>query len=1303
MSKNSSSLSATSSSSSEDSNTNNNNMDIIQERNKINDGSILFQPHRTIGLISTSQPYSISKDKTQSHLDTFVTVPLQERFVIYKCDSLKPVLVSNHLPGTKKKKKGNRKSYSKNSYLYSSSSTSSSSKGEKMFHAVSDSSLGITVATHGYKGRWSASHMTLYKRTKCIDTREVVKGTTSGSSSGWGVVQILNLGRSRFPISKRSSSGGEGHVDAQGAGEDKMENCLLLAMICAKHSFYQNSNDDDDIDDGVKTVGYDSSDSDSEETSSSDDDDENSSSDSSDDETEVKSSKNKCKEDKYQGEIVIVIASRYDLTIQKRIPLHHVPNFTPSVSVHPHTYLNKILIGSTNGELILLNIRSGKIIHQFKCFQNKLDRNHGKITVLEQSPAVDTLAVGTESGKVHLVNIRMDVKLFTLTHDATSKYSSGQRKAHGITSLSFRTDASALEHGIAPLAVGQMNGTISVWDLTPRSNADSDDDDYAINLMEGRRTLLCQMENAHPGGVCRLNYLPQEPLLLSSGIKSNSLVMHIFDNPNHTGRILRQRAGHVSPPSLIRYQYSSNGGILASMADGTDAASCQILSCGSTGDHSLRLFSTARSVLDREFSQGKGLTKKASDLGLNKADLYLSEIVGLATCEARSRDWGDLVSIHKNHAMAYVWSTKRKAQCGPVLRQEGWNVSAMKVQPPKSAHATALAISSCGNFAVIGTKGGVIYKYNIQSGLPRGSFPRDATNKEIKRKTQAAGNVMRTTKMLERGLKIHKLREKEKDEDVLRAEKQAKMKILQARHQDAEVVGLAIDTLNKTLVSVGSDSKLILWSFATHAPHRRSPIRLSAPATKLVHSRDSNLLAIALEDYSVIMFDCSSLAVVRKFSLRENFHRHTGIITDLAFGPDGRKLFTSSLDGSLRVWDVPTSTCVDWMTFASAPTSLALSSTGEFLATSHQGRLGISLWCDRTFFQTVYLGVQPPTKPFQMDEPAAVAEEEDRGDLELRAKEMNESMKRNYPSIIDNMDTNDDDSRHLNPVPKKEGLITLSGLPAAHWKNLFHLELVKERNKPKEAPKKPPSAPFFLQWRAGETMALREDKNDQTKKNDDEEWDAAWSDDDDEKHTSTAIDFDNCNNKRKSDIANTPQTEGHDSSQSSIISKSKRKKVTHTRSDLVSILQRCSQDSNFEAVTEYLASMGPSAIDVAFSTLCHGMHDLEEGLPLLHLASLWLLEACQTKKNYEVINAYIHRFLHIHSSTISGVDASRQQNGKPDRPGTKNYENNVDRQLQLELLDSIKKLRTAHHEATERMRNKLQQSLCLLRHFSRIV
>jgi U3 small nucleolar RNA-associated protein 21 len=45
---------------------------------------------------------------------------------------------------------------------------------------------------------------------------------------------------------------------------------------------------------------------------------------------------------------------------------------------------------------------------------------------------------------------------------------------------------------------------------------------------------------------------------------------------------------------------------------------------------------------------------------------------------------------------------------------------------------------------------------------------------------------------------------------------------------------------------------------------------------------------------------------------------------------------------------------------------------------------------------------------------------------------------------------------------KAPGLATLAMLPRAHWQTLFSLELIKERNKPKEPPKAPPRAPFFL-------------------------------------------------------------------------------------------------------------------------------------------------------------------------------------------------------------------------------------------------
>ena len=62
----------------------------------------------------------------------------------------------------------------------------------------------------------------------------------------------------------------------------------------------------------------------------------------------------------------------------------------------------------------------------------------------------------------------------------------------------------------------------------------------------------------------------------------------------------------------------------------------------------------------------------------------------------------------------------------------------------------------------------------------------------------------------------------------------------------------------------------------------------------MCHIRDNDLAAIALEDFSVSIFDCSTLSIVRRFGgPNKSFSGHRGPISDLGFGPDGRRLFSS--------------------------------------------------------------------------------------------------------------------------------------------------------------------------------------------------------------------------------------------------------------------------------------------------------------------------------------------------------------------------------------------------------------------------
>jgi U3 small nucleolar RNA-associated protein 21 len=1211
--------------------------------------SRLFVPYRSLGVLSDRVPFYLLQHETSA--TSTLVLSTGDRFQMLRCDTLQPVLVSQPIVALNNDAEDPNTLHHKNKH-----------RSSPILRLVSNASLSITVVAHGA----TFPQLTLVQRAKPIHSLPL--GSRYAKKNNYNLVDMISLGTMK--------------VQCTGEKEGKMENALLLALLLCHTSAQR---EDDDQNSNVIIVGDDEDDDDHDSNNDLDDDDESA-----------------LPESHALGRVVIVLATRETLCIHSHwdLPIH------PTTCIHPSSYVNKILIGGYDGALLLMNIRSGKILHNFQCIRE----NNERVTCLEQSPAIDTVAIGCYSGSVHLVNLRYDKHLFSLGHNSP------------VTSLSFRTDASALRHNIAPMAVGRLDGVISIWDLSPPDV--DDEDDYEEKPTTGK-TLLCEMLHVHPGGVAAIQFMPQEPLLVSTGISSNSVLFHVFDNPDHSGRLWKSRKGHTSPPQCIRYLHPATNGLLAQAADGTDASSCQILSGGGS-DRTLRIFSSARSVLDKEYSQGAGLERQSKKLGLTStAELLLPPITAITSSDAHSRDWGDLVTIHQHHAMAYVWSSRRGAQSGPVLRQSHWNISAMKVPPPKKAHATSVAISSCGNYAVVGTLGGTIYKYNIQSGIPRGSYPPQQKEGQTT-KTKEPGSIQRTIKNLEKKFKVSNRKsdkDKEERDKLLQRERelQRKEKLRSATHRQA-VTGLAVDTVNKTLISVGLDAKLILWNFRTHAPHKKSPYMLPSGATQLCHIRDSDLAAIALKDFTVVLFDCSSLRLVRRFG--SGLQNHTGPISDLAFAPDGRTLYTASLDRTIRVWDVPTNSCVDWLGFKTAPTSLTVSPTGEFLATTHVDRLGIYLWSDRTYYQTVFLdSSSPPTMPYAMDEPVPIAEtltKSSSGEDMISGNEdfnMEERIEKDLTSLS-----------HENEPPKPKGgnLITLSGLPPSHWKNLFHLELVKERNKPEEAPQKPPEAPFFLQWRKGENLNERmQDSDTKLTGSSNDVWAAAWSDDDNVDEENSIGDTQRKDLATLSTKRMTTSPSGTRSSSNSGIGKSdsatepkskKRRVIVHHRSHLASLLQECSRKTNaitattliddsnpYEAVTDYIVTLGPSAIDVSLLTLCHGMHDLEEGLPLLYKASMWLMHATSSRQRYEAIHAYLHRFLHLHANTIAGIEEySNTITGPDDDKDTQtNNKSKTETEYRDKLLEVIKKLRQL--QKADGLKDKLQHSLCLLQHFLRMV
>lgn len=197
------------------------------------------------------------------------------------------------------------------------------------------------------------------------------------------------------------------------------------------------------------------------------------------------------------------------------------------------------------------------------------------------------------------------------------------------------------------------------------------------------------------------------------------------------------------------------------------------------------------------------------------------------------------------------------------------------------------------------------------------------------------------------------------------------------------------------------------------------------------------MLAVALEDFTVLIVDIDTREIVRKFS------GHFAQITDASFSPNSRWLVTASMDCSVRTWDVPSGQLIDQFRTDAACISLNMSPTSECLATAHVDYLGIFLWSNKTLYSNVTLNALTP-----VEEPPLMRLPEDMDE---------ESVDDSEESVI-----KDEEVEFKSPEQISSELVTLSGLASSRWQNLLNLDTIRKRNKPKAPPKVAKAAPFFL-------------------------------------------------------------------------------------------------------------------------------------------------------------------------------------------------------------------------------------------------
>lgn len=657
-------------------------------------------------------------------------------------------------------------------------------------------------------------------------------------------------------------------------------------------------------------------------------------------------------------------------------------DFRVSCIAHPPTYLNKVLLGAQDGRSLLLNLHTKKIVHIFKSFLSS-------ITVLEPSPVVDVVAVGTQDGRVLLHNYRLDKTIVSFKHTSNISGSRTDEEQDlfynpSVQAISFRTD------GIETAVTADADGNLFVWDLNEKH-------------------LCSEARFVHLNGIMFAEFLPGEPILVTTGNTDNAIKVHVFHKSNDHVRLLRSREGHHQPPRLVRF----------CGYDGLTMVSAGL-------DRELRLVCAIREARNWAFAQkvadSRGyLSKKTerrqqhAEFGDNRIDLkrLMPPVTGIAARNAREKDPGyaNIVTVHDGLREAVSWRLEDGASHKHVLTPPprtnklelafsvGSEPSASRKKKGvhhklhnRSEQATCVEMSPCGNYAFIGLSNGQIHCYNLQSGFHQGVYECKVCNTELEE--------------MEWG-----------------------------RAHDGPVNSLCIDGFGGILASAGShDRKVKFWDVHFRKPDG-SELTTPSNVSKIVWSETSDLLALSMEDFTVLIFDVPTRKLAREFK------GHEGSIADLCFDGQGRRLVTASLDGTIKTWDLLSGCLMDVMRCIDAPTSVSFSPSGEYMASTHTNNLSIRLWVNKERFGEDEAGLDTAVHDFH--------------------------------DVVDNTDSSESDSysdtteldvdeKEFSSVLLSEELITLSSRPSNVWTVLSHMREATERRRPPEPVTKGGNAPFFL-------------------------------------------------------------------------------------------------------------------------------------------------------------------------------------------------------------------------------------------------
>ena len=477
-----------------------------------------------------------------------------------------------------------------------------------------------------------------------------------------------------------------------------------------------------------------------------------------------------------------------------------------------------------------------------------------------------------------------------------------------------------------------------------------------------------------------------------------------------------------------------------------------------------------------------------------------------------------------------------------------------------------------------------------------------------------------------------------------------------------EITNLKSDGLNSMLISISKNEKKIkFWEILDHSLIKE--FLIDSFPRQIEINRDSDLICVSLENNHIYIYDKSQLALVRKFNVLLNNNKEEDyIINDIDISKDSNWLLCiTNKDKSLKIFDIISTNLIEWVQFDKTPLAMNLSPNSLYIAMSFEVEKGIYLYINRTLFVDLedIENVEEPVHCTLAAFKAKMLKQRDEHEL----NDVNED---NF--IKESIEKESDDREKFVEIPEENNeLISLSNENNIKYKLLNDIELLQEKNAPKIKEKKKEQAPFFL-FNINDVIEGQLPTKESNNKNQSQEEESP-------EFLNLLKNYSHFNNEKKiteKKFIHSFHKKNAAENESTIKIKSEENKEGYILSQLLIGFKNKKIKSN--EITKFLNKLNPYISDLEIRSL-DPLFTIGGENYLLLFTEYILNEFKENNNNFEMLQAYLNRFVKIYSDDIVN---------------DKDIKNN------LEKINEINK------NKFDELENIFNSTMCLVSHFGNI-